>query len=67
MLTAVNDDLVTVPEAATRLRVDQETIRRWLRSGRLQGINLGPGKGRWRIRAAELDRFLIEREQQSRG
>jgi excisionase family DNA binding protein len=31
----------TVPEAARRLRVDPETIRRWIRAGRLLARKVG--------------------------
>lgn len=33
--------MVTVPEAARRLRVDPETIRRWIRAGRLGAKKVG--------------------------
>ncbi|MHC4137738.1 MAG: helix-turn-helix domain-containing protein [Planctomycetota bacterium] len=33
--------MVTVPEAARRLRVNPETVRRWIRSGRLRATKVG--------------------------
>jgi excisionase family DNA binding protein len=33
--------MVTVPEAAKRIRRDPETIRRWIRSGRLRAHKVG--------------------------
>ncbi len=33
--------MVTVPEAARRMRVDPETIRRWIRAGRLSAKKVG--------------------------
>src|SRR3954447_11780216 len=42
--TMENDRLFTVPEVAERLRVKHETVRRWLREGRLRGIRLGGTK-----------------------
>lgn len=33
--------MLTVPEAATRLGCDPETIRRWIRSGRLRARKVG--------------------------
>lgn len=45
----------TVAEAAKILKVSQETVRRWARSGKLKGIN--PGKG-WRFTDKDIRRFL---------
>ena len=33
--------MLTVPEAAKRVRRDPETIRRWIRSGRLRARKIG--------------------------
>ncbi|GAC1328521.1 MAG: hypothetical protein NVS2B16_30230 [Chloroflexota bacterium] len=54
------DQLLTVPEVATYLRIDPESTRRWLREGKLAGINLGRGSG-WRVRRADLARFIADR------
>ena len=50
-------ELLTVPEIALRLKVHQETVRRWLREGRLRGRNFG-GKMGYRIKAEDLVAFL---------
>ena len=55
------DRLLTVAEVATYLRVDPESVRRWLREGKLLGINLGRRPG-WRIRVADLRIFVLERQ-----
>ena len=52
------DRLLTVSEAADRLRLNPETIRRWLRDGRLSGLWLGSDKAGWRISEQDLDAFL---------
>jgi excisionase family DNA binding protein len=52
--------LYTVGELAEYFRVDPESIRRWLRDGRLIGINLGRRSG-WRIRQADLEAFVEAR------
>ena len=52
------DRLLTVPEVADRLRLKPETIRRWLRSGRLRGISLGSDHAGWRVRESEVERLL---------
>ena len=49
--------LLTVDEVAERLRVNAETVRRWLRLGKLKGAHL-PNKAGWRIREDDLDSFV---------
>ena len=50
---------LTVPEIAQWLKVNEETVRRWLRQGRLEGRNFG-GKMGYRVRRQDLDTFLAE-------
>jgi excisionase family DNA binding protein len=50
--------LLTVPEVAERLRVTPETVRRWLRSGRIQGVALGSDRAGWRIQESEVTRII---------
>lgn len=45
--------LLTVGEAADILSVDPETVREWLRQGRLPGAKLAGGR-QWRIEADAL-------------
>lgn len=47
---------LTVQEVAEHLRVDQQTVWRWLKKGNLQGYKL-PGKGFWRIPSSEMERL----------
>ncbi len=49
--------LLTVPEVAELLGVTDETIRRWLRDGRLEGVLLSRRAG-WRVRSDAVDRML---------
>lgn len=42
MSTTLDNELVTVEEAAELLRVDRSTIRRWISSGALPGYRVGP-------------------------
>jgi excisionase family DNA binding protein len=49
-------DLLTVEEAAARLRVKPNTVRDWLREGRLRGVKFA--RGRWRIRTSDLVAFI---------
>lgn len=53
-------EFLNVEEIAARLRVDQETVRRWLRQGKMNGVSLG--RAGWRITRAEVERFLKERQ-----
>lgn len=50
-------DLLLPDEVAGELRVDRETVLRWLRDGKMRGIKL-PG-GDWRVSRAEVDRILM--------
>ncbi len=56
--------LLTVAEFARETGVPAQTVRDWLRSGRLRGRDLNAGTGkraRWRVFASEADRYLRER------
>ncbi len=51
------DPLMTVEQVAARLQVGAETIRRWLRTGKLRGVRLGATKAGWRIAVSEIERI----------
>jgi excisionase family DNA binding protein len=48
---------MTVPEVAEQLQVTEETVRRWLRNGKLEGVLLSRKAG-WRVRPESVDRML---------
>jgi excisionase family DNA binding protein len=50
--------LLTVREVADRLRASPETVRRWLRHGKLRGFRPGGTKLGYRVTESELQRFL---------
>jgi excisionase family DNA binding protein len=55
----MNDQrLLTVREVAERLRSSPETVRRWLRQGKLRGFRPGGTKLGYRVPESELQRFL---------
>ncbi|MDP8922870.1 MAG: helix-turn-helix domain-containing protein [Chloroflexota bacterium] len=54
----VNEEWLTVQEAADRLKVHPETIRVWLRDGRLKGTQPINRRVGWRIPSSELNRLL---------
>ena len=45
----------TVEQAAAALSLDRDTLRRWLRQGRIGGFKAGTD---WRIQQADLDAFI---------
>ncbi len=53
--------LMTVEQVAERLQVNPETVRRWLRRGELEGVNLGHKAG-YRVTEAQLQEFIESRK-----
>ncbi len=54
------EELLTVREVARRLRVDDTTVRRWIKSGALEAVTL-PHRGKrqaYRIKKSTLDALL---------
>lgn len=47
----------TIPEVAEGLATSEQQIRALLRSGELEGIQIG-GRGQWRIEDAKLDDYI---------
>jgi excisionase family DNA binding protein len=54
----MSEQLLTVPEVAERLRVNPETVRRWLRQKKINGFVMGSDRGGYRIPESEVARFL---------
>jgi excisionase family DNA binding protein len=52
--------LLTVREVAERIRSSPQTVRRWLQQGRLRGFRPGGTKLGYRVREADLQRFLTQ-------
>lgn len=60
MVEERREELLTVREVARRLRVDDTTVRRWIKSGALEAITL-PHRGKrqaYRIKKSTLDNLL---------
>ncbi len=53
--------LMTVDQVADRLQVNPETVRRWLRRGDLEGVDLGHKAG-YRVTEAQLREFIESRK-----
>lgn len=58
-----NDRWFTIAEIVDMLKVHEQTVRRWIKSGELRASLLGRKAG-YRIRARDLETFLEDR---SRG
>ncbi len=52
---------LTVQDVAELFKVNEETVRRWIRGGELAVLDLGGPRAGYRIRRDELDRFIRER------
>jgi excisionase family DNA binding protein len=50
------EEIYTIEEAAARLSITPDALRRWLRAGKIRGSKIG---GRiWRIRESDIQEFL---------
>ena len=49
---------ITVQDAAQQLQVHPQTVRVWLREGKLRGRLIGGRKSGYRIPASEIERLL---------
>jgi len=54
----------TVKEVADRLKVNEATVRQWIRCGDLRGIDIGKG---WRIADSDFEAFLAAHATRPRG
>lgn len=53
----MNDKFYTVREVMSLLKVGDETVYRWIRTGKLKATRIGKD---WRIYAVDLDRRLSQ-------
>ena len=49
------DKLLTPPQVAKHLQVNERTVTQWLRQGHLRGFKIGK---EWRVSERDLDNFL---------
>lgn len=48
--------MLRVEDVASRLDVHPQTVREWLRLGKLRGVRMGGTKAGWRIPLSEVER-----------
>jgi excisionase family DNA binding protein len=53
------DEFLTVAEVASILKLNQQTVRNWIDTGKLPAVRIGPR--RVRIRRSDFDRLISER------
>lgn len=53
----LNRDWLTVQQAADYLQLDAQTVRKYVRLGRLEGRQI-VAAGKWRISAASIEKLL---------
>ncbi len=51
----IEDKLLTPPQVAQRLQVNERTVTQWLRRGHLRGFKIGK---EWRVSSRDLEAFL---------
>jgi excisionase family DNA binding protein len=51
------DTFLKVEDVAERLQVHEETVRRWLREGRLEGYRISR-RGGWRVKPESVIKML---------
>ncbi len=51
---------LTTAEAAQRLKVSAETVRAWVKAGKLAGVRIGPRAG-FRVPSSDVERLLAGR------
>lgn len=56
------EEWLTVHDVAEILKVDTETVRRWIKRGTLSALDLGSRKTGYRIARADLDQFIAEHD-----
>jgi excisionase family DNA binding protein len=52
------ENLLTIEETAAKLKMHPETVRQWLRDGKLAGVKLSRD---WRVRESDLAAFINAR------
>ena len=62
----LDEELLTVSEAAKRFKLHPDTLYDWCRKGVVQHIRVGPGTGRIRLRPIDLRRTVTTADRRRR-
>lgn len=54
------DEILTIKELASYLKIAEKTAYRFVSEGRIPGFKVG---GSWRFRRSEIERWIAEQEQ----
>lgn len=57
-----NDDMMTVKELADYLKIAEKTAYRFASEAKVPGFKVGSA---WRFRKSEIERWIVEQEQQA--
>jgi len=57
---ALLEELLTTEEIARELKYHIETVRKWIREGKLKATRIN--KKEYRVKRSELERFLAEKQ-----
>lgn len=60
-MSLLDEEWLTVEEVAEKLKVNEETVRRWIRANKLQVLDLGGQRAGYRIRRQDAEAFLQQR------
>ena len=64
MVLYLADELLKITEVAAELKLHPDTVRRYIKEGKLKATKIGGT--RVRVRRSELDRFLAEEGQEQK-
>jgi excisionase family DNA binding protein len=56
------DELLTTEEVSQELKYHIETVRRWIREGKLKATRIN--RKEYRVKRSELEKFLAEKPQE---
>jgi excisionase family DNA binding protein len=59
MARSPQDEVLTLDEAAARLKLARKTVRDWVRAGKLPGFKLGRV---WRVKASAVEQAIAAAE-----
>jgi excisionase family DNA binding protein len=53
-----HDEIMTVQDVVGTLKVHEETVRKWIRTGALPAFLMGSSRGGYRVRRSDLEAFV---------